>query len=323
MNTLLAIEPEIRDTIAAGGPVVALESTLIAHGMPYPHNLDTARRLMQIIRKEGAVPALIAINRGRILVGVSETDLQQIAEARDVSKISRRDIPAAIVAGGLAATTVASTMFCASLAGIRIFATGGIGGVHRGADHTFDVSADLDELARTPVAVVSAGAKAILDLPKTLEYLETRGVPVVGYGTDEFPAFFSVSSGLRLSARCDTPEEAAALLVTQDTLGFSSGLVIANPIPREHAIPFEEIDTLIEKAVVEAGRSNVRGKAVTPYLLQKLVEWTGGRSLAANMALVEHNARIGAAIAVAYSRRRAMMASARGATTAPDHGADI
>ena len=311
MNPLFAIEPEVRDTIAAGGPVVALESTLIAHGMPYPRNLETARRLIGVIRQEGAVPALIAINRGRILVGVSDADLQQIANGQNVSKVSRRDIPAALLSGGLAATTVASTMVCAHLAGIRIFATGGIGGVHRGAAQSFDISADLDEFARTPVAVISAGAKAILDLPRTLEYLETRGVPVVGYGTDRFPAFFSVSSGLPLSARCDTPDEVASLLVTQDALGFSSGLLVANPIPREHAIPFEEIDAVIERAVAEADRIHVSGKDLTPYLLQKLVDWTGGRSLTANIALVEHNAKVGAAIAVAYSRRRATTASPR------------
>jgi pseudouridylate synthase len=309
MNTLLTIDSEVHEAIAAGGPVVALESTLIAHGMPYPQNLETAYRLIAIIRKEGAVPALIAINKGRILIGTSDAELRQIAEGTSVAKISRRDIPGALLSGGLAATTVASTMACAHLAGIRIFATGGIGGVHRGAAQSFDISADLDELARTPVAVITAGAKAILDLPRTLEYLETRGVPVVGYGTDSFPAFFSVSSDLPLSARCDTPEDVAAFLMTQDTLRFTTGTVIANPIPSEHALPFKEMDVAIEKAVAETARNNITGKAVTPFLLQKLVEWTGGRSLTANIALAEHNAKVGADIAIAYSRRRATRCS--------------
>jgi pseudouridylate synthase len=311
MDTLLTIDPEVREAIAAGGPVIALESTLIAHGMPYPQSLETAYRLIAIIRKEGAVPALIAINKGRILIGTSDAELRQIAEGTSVAKISRRDIPGALLSGGLGATTVASTMACAHLAGIRIFATGGIGGVHRGAAESFDISADLDELARTPVAVITAGAKAVLDLARTLEYLETRGVPVVGYGTDSFPAFFSVSSGLPLSARCDTPEDVAALLITQDTLRFTTGTVIANPIPSKHALPFEEMDVAIEKAAAEAARNHITGKAVTPFLLQKLVEWTGGRSLTANIALAEHNAKVGAAIAIAYSRRRAGHALAR------------
>ena len=306
MNTLLTIDPEVREAIAAGGPVVALESTLVAHGMPYPQNLETAYQLIAIIRKEGAVPALIAINKGQILIGTSDLELRQIAAGTGVAKISRRDIPGAILSGGLAATTVASTMACAHLAGIRIFATGGIGGVHRSAAQSFDISADLDELARTPVAVITAGGKAILDLPRTLEYLETRGVPVIGYGTDSFPAFFSVSSGLPLSARCDTPEDVAAFLRIQDTLSFTTGTVIANPIPSEHALPFEEMDVAISRAVTEAAHNNITGKAVTPFLLQKLVELTGGRSLTANIALAEHNAKLGAAIAVAYSRQCAV-----------------
>ena len=310
MNTLLTIDPKVREAIAAGGPVVALESTLVAHGMPYPQNLETAHRLIAIIRKEGAVPALVAINKGRLLIGTSDLELQQIAAGTGVAKVSRRDIPAAILSGGLAATTVASTMACAHLAGIRIFATGGIGGVHRGAAQSFDISADLDELARTPVAVITAGAKAILDLPRTLEYLETRGVPVIGYATDSFPAFFSVSSGLPVSARCDTPEDVASFLRIQDTLGFTTGTVIANPIPSEHALPFKVMDVAIEQAVAEAARNNITGKAVTPFLLQKLVELTGGRSLTANIALAENNAKLGAAIAVAYSRRGAASSNA-------------
>lgn len=304
MDTPLAIDPELHDALATGGPVVALESTLIAHGMPYPQNLEIARRLLAAVRAEGAMPAIIAVNEGRIRIGLAEPELQRLTQDAGVPKISRRDIPWALGAGGLAATTVAATMACAHLARIRIFATGGIGGVHRGAERSFDISADLDEFARTPVAVVSAGAKAILDLPRTLEYLETRGVPVIGYRTDTFPAFFSTSSGLPLPARCDTPEEIAALLIAQDRLGFATGTLIANPIPVQHALPFDEMDAVIERAVAEAADRGIAGKEVTPYLLRRLVEWTGGRSLAANMALAENNARVAAAIAMAYSRQR-------------------
>ncbi len=304
MNPLLTIDPALREALAAGAPVVALESTLIAHGLPYPQNLETSHRLLAIIREEGALPALIAVNKGRIVIGLSEEELRQLATASHVAKISRRDIPAALLSGELAATTVASTMACAHLAGIRIFATGGIGGVHRGAPQTFDISADLEELSRTPVAVITAGAKAILDLPRTLEYLETRGVPVIGYRTDTFPAFFCASSGLALTARYDTAEEIAALLLTQDALRFESGTVIANPIPNDQALPFEEMERIIDEAVAEAARNNITGKAVTPFLLRKLVDSTHGRSLRANMALLENNARLGAAIAVAYSRQR-------------------
>lgn len=311
MNTLLKIDPEIRDVLADGGPVVALESTLIAHGMPYPQNLETAQRLMSAIRSKGAVPALVAIDSGRILIGVTDSDLERIADGSSVAKVSKRDIPDALSSRVLAATTVASTMACAHLAGIRIFATGGIGGVHRGAEETFDISADLDEFGRTPVAVVTTGAKAILDLPKTLEYLETRGVPIIGYTTDYFPAFFAVSSGLRLSARYDTPESVAAFLRMQDQLGFETGTVVANPIPKEHALPFEEMEAAIEKAVAEAERHGIMGKAVTPFLLQKLVNWTDGRSLSANIALAENNARLGAAIAVAYSNQGKLLSSKR------------
>ena len=310
MNSLVSMTPEVRAAIETGRPVVALESTLIAHGMPYPRNLEMAQRLVAIVRKEGAVPAIIAVGRGRILVGLDDADLQRIAEARDVAKISSRKIAAFLASGKMGATTVASTMACAHLAGIRVFATGGIGGVHRGAESTFDISADLDEFARTPVAVVSAGAKAILDLPKTLEYLETKGVPVLGYRTDTFPAFFSRSSGLPLAVRCDTPDEAASVLLMQDKLGFGAGTLIANPIPQEHAMPEAEIEAAIERAVAEATRKGIAGKEVTPYLLAALVRLTEGRSLAANMALAEHNTRVGAEIAKAYARLRREMSTA-------------
>jgi pseudouridine-5'-phosphate glycosidase len=304
MHPLLAMTPDVRAALDERRPVVALESTLIAHGMPFPHNLEVARRLTRAIEEEGAVAAIIAVGHGRILVGLDQADLQRIAEARDVAKISTREIAAFVASRRLGATTVAATMTCARLAGIRIFATGGIGGVHRGAEQSFDVSADLEELGRTPVAVVSAGAKAILDLPKTLEYLETKGVPVVGYGTDLFPAFFSRSSGLALPLRCDTPQEVAAILLAQDRLGFGAATLIANPIPEAHALPEAEAEAAIGRALAEAASRGVAGKALTPFLLDALVRLTDGRSLAANMALAEHNARIGARIAVAYADAR-------------------
>jgi len=303
MNSLLSIAPEVSAALAAGRPVVALESTIISHGMPYPQNLEMAQRVEGIIREEGAVPATIAVADGRIHVGLDEALLHRLATAKDVAKLSRRDLAGILASGGLGATTVAATMIAAHLAGIRVFATGGIGGVHRGAETSFDVSADLDELARTPVAVVCAGAKSILDLPKTLEYLETRGVPVIGYGTDTLPAFFSRSSGLALALRRDTPEEVAALLDAQAALGFPAGAVIANPIPEAHALPEAEIDAAITSALADAGREGVGGKDVTPYLLARIVALTGGRSLTANIALVEHNARLGARIAKALAAR--------------------
>ena len=301
MNSLLSIAPEVSAALAAGHPVVALESTIISHGMPYPQNLEMARRVEAIIREEGAVPATIAVADGRIHVGLDEALLERLATAKDVAKLSRRDMGAILASGGLGATTVAATMIAAHLAGIRVFATGGIGGVHRGAETSFDISADLEELARTPVAVVCAGAKSILDLPKTLEYLETRGVPVIGYGTDTLPAFFCRSSGLALALRRDTPEEVAALLAAQSTLGFPAGAVIANPIPEAHAMPEAEIDAVIASALADADREGIAGKAVTPYLLARIVALTEGRSLIANIALVEHNARVGARIAKALA----------------------
>ena len=301
MNRLLSIAPEVSAALAAGRPVVALESTIISHGMPYPQNLEMARRVEAIIREEGAVPATIAVADGRIHVGLDDALLERLATAKGVAKLSRRDMGAILASGGLGATTVAATMIGAHLAGIRVFATGGIGGVHRGAETSFDISADLEELARTPVAVVCAGAKSILDLPKTLEYLETRGVPVIGYGTDTLPAFFCRSSGLALALRRDTPEEVAALLAAQATLGFPAGAVIANPIPEANALPEAEIDAAITSALADAEREGIAGKAVTPYLLARIVALTQGRSLTANIALVEHNARVAARIARAWA----------------------
>jgi pseudouridine-5'-phosphate glycosidase len=301
MNSLLSAAPEVSAALAAGHPVVALESTIISHGMPYPQNLEMARRVEAIIREEGAVPATIAVADGRIHVGLGDALLERLATAKDVAKLSRRDMGAILASGGLGATTVSATMIAAHLAGIRVFATGGIGGVHRGAETSLDISADLEELARTPVAVVCAGAKSILDLPKTLEYLETRGVPVIGYGTDTLPAFFCRSSGLALALRRDTPEEVAAMLAAQAVLGFPAGAVIANPIPEAHALPEAEIDAVITAALADADRDGIAGKAVTPYLLARIVELTEGRSLIANIALVENNARVGARIAKALA----------------------
>ncbi len=311
MNSLLTLAPEVRSALEAGQPVVALESTLIAHGMPYPQNLEMAGRLSAAVRQEAAVPAIVAVGRGRILIGLNEADLQRIAEARDVAKISSREIAPFLASGRMGATTVASTMACAHLAGIRVFSTGGIGGVHRGAESTFDISADLDEFARTPMAVISAGAKAILDLPKTLEYLETKGVPVLGYGTNTFPAFFCRSSGLPLQLRCDTPDEVASVLLMQDRLGFGMGTLIANPIPEEHALPEQEIEAAIAHALSAAESQGITGKEVTPYLLARLVKLTKGRSLAANMALAEHNAKVAAQIAGAYARQRVQAAASK------------
>ncbi|GAB4376233.1 MAG: hypothetical protein Kow00114_39840 [Kiloniellaceae bacterium] len=301
MKQYLRILPEVRRALADGRPVVALESTIITHGMPAPRNLETARAVEAAVRAGGAVPATIALLDGRIAVGLDGEDLARLAGEKEVAKVSRADLPAVLAAGGARATTVAATMICADLAGIRVFATGGIGGVHRGAEQSFDVSADLQELGRTPVAVVSAGAKAILDLPKTLEVLETLGVPVIGYQTDDLPAFYSRTSGLKAPLRCDSAAEIAAVMAAKWELDLGGGLVIANPIPAEHEIPAEAIAGHIETALAEAAAQGIAGKAVTPFLLARLEQLTGGASLDANVALVVNNARLAAAIAVAYA----------------------
>jgi pseudouridylate synthase len=281
--------------------VVALESTIISHGLPAPLNLETARQLEAELRAGGAVPATVALMDGRIRVGLSGEDLDRLAGEEKVAKVSRADLPAVLAAGAIGATTVAATMICAALAGIRVFATGGIGGVHRGAAESFDVSADLQELGRTPVAVVCAGAKAILDLPKTLEVLETLGVPVIGYGCDSLPAFYSRDSGLAVPLRCDTAAEIAQVMAAKWELGLGGGLVIANPIPAEQEIPAAEVAAWIDAALAEAGRQGIRGKEVTPFLLARLEALSGGASLEANVALVLNNARLAAAIAAAYA----------------------
>jgi len=305
MHPLLQLSPEITAAQAHGKPVVALESTIIAHGMPHPQNVETAREVEALIRAEGAVPATIAVFGGRIHVGLAAEELERLATSREVAKVSRRDLPQVLAAGGIGATTVAATMIAAQLAGIRVFVTGGIGGVHRGAETSFDISADLTELARTPVAVVCAGAKSILDLGLTLEYLETQGVPVIGYRTERFPAFFTRDSGLPVDFRLDEPEEVARLLATQWELGYPGGAVVANPIPEAAALAREEVDAFIDQALKEAARQGVSGKRITPFLLDRIKQLSGGRSLVANIALVKHNAQVGARIAVALQNTRA------------------
>ena len=295
----LSFSPEVAEARAAGRPLVALESTVITHGLPRPQNLDLARRLEATVRQHGATPATVALLGGEIKVGLTAAELDYLANAEGVVKVSRRDYPIVMAKKLDGGTTVAGTMMAAAWAGIQVFATGGIGGVHRG-DHA-DVSADLPELSRTPVAVVCAGAKSILDLPATLEWLETAGVPVVGYGTDEFPAFYARSSGLRLAdcARADTPAEAAELIRARWALGQAGGVLIVYPIPAEAAIPNAEIDAVIERALWEAEAQGVTGKDVTPFLLAQVMELTYGRSLRANLALLENNARLAAQIAAA------------------------
>jgi pseudouridylate synthase len=297
----LKISSEVRDALAARRPVVALETTIVTHGMPYPENVATARSVESEIRALGAVPATIAVMGGAIRVGLSEAELDALATAGNVLKLSRNDLAYALATGQPGATTVAATMICARLAGIRVFATGGIGGVHRGAETSFDISADLEELARTAVAVVCAGAKALLDLPKTLEYLETRGVPVIGYHTGEFPAFWSRSSGLPVPLRMDSTSEIARMLDLKWSLGLEGGAVVANPVDAAAEIPAAEMSRYIETAVAEAAARGIAGKAVTPFILARLVEITNGRSLRTNIALVQSNARLAAGLAAEWA----------------------
>lgn len=301
MNALVSMNPEVQEALEQGKPVVALESTIISHGMPYPQNVEMANQMEQIIRDSGAVPATIAIIDGKIQVGLNEEQLELMATAEDVAKVSRRDMAQVLASKKLGATTVATTMIGAHLAGIKVFVTGGIGGVHRGYEEHMDVSADLEELAQTPVTVVCAGAKAILDLPRTLEYLETKGVPVLGYGTDYLPAFFSSTSENRLNARVDSPKEVANIMKYSNDLSFEGGILVTNPIPTEKEIPAEEINGIIDQALIEERKAGVKGKDSTPFLLAKIVELTEGKSLEANIALVYNNARVGAEIAVAYA----------------------
>lgn len=297
MDRFLTIGDEVASALAARKPVVALETTILSHGMPYPRNLQTANDVERIVREAGAVPATIAILGGRIRVGLTAAELERVGTAKDVLKLSRADLPYALAAGKDGATTVAATMICAHLAGIRVFATGGIGGVHRGFDRTMDVSADLEELARTPVVVVCAGAKALLDLPRTLELLETLGVPAIAYGSDEFPAFWSRQSGLRAPLRLDSPAEIARFANVKRDLGLTGATLIVNPIPEPDEIPSTEMARHIEIAVSEAQKAGVSGKAVTPWLLDRILQLSGGKSLEANVALVKNNARLAARIA--------------------------
>ena len=293
----LVISEEVAAAVAAGGAVVALESTIVSHGMPWPQNLETALEVEDIIRAGGAVPASIAVLGGKLRVGLRKSELEALAHAEDVLKLSRADLSYGIVSGRAGATTVAATMIVAKLAGIAVFATGGIGGVHRGAAETFDISADLHELARTEVIVVAAGAKALLDLPKTLEVLETLGVPVVAYGSDEFPAFWSRASGLPAPLRLDRPAEIAALRRARAELGLAGGMLVANPVPAADEIPASEMESYIAAAQADAVRERITGKAVTPFLLTRIFELTKGRSLVTNIALIKSNARLGAEIA--------------------------
>ena len=294
----LSFSSEVEHARADGTPVVALESTIITHGMPYPQNIETAQRVEDAVRAEGAVPATIAIMDRVVKVGLDATELDALAQTEDVAKLSRADLAHCLASGRTGATTVAATMICAHLAGIRVFATGGIGGVHRGASESFDISADLQELARTPVAVVSAGAKAILDIPKTLEVLETLGVPVIVYGQDDLPAFWSRTSGLSAPLRCDTAEEIAKTMAMRETLGLTGGHLIANPIPTAEEISIETLAPIIAQASVEAENRGITGKAVTPFLLARIFELTEGRSLKANIALILNNAQLAAKIAI-------------------------
>jgi pseudouridylate synthase len=301
LDTTLLIREDVAAALHAGRPVVALESTVIAHGLPRPQNLETARAMEAAVREEGVVPATIAIMDGRLVAGLSSEQLATFATTDGIAKVSRADLAAVLAARQTGATTVAATVLIATRAGIRVFATGGIGGVHRGAELSFDISADLPELARTPVAVVCAGAKAILDLPRTLEVLETFGVPITGYRTNKFPAFYVEDSGLPLQSRVDTPVEAARLMQIHWEMGLSSGIVFCNPPPSASALRKHEVDTWIAQALQSAAAAEIRGKAVTPYLLDYLAKTSGGKTLETNIALLVNNARVAAQIAKAYS----------------------
>ena len=299
MQQFLLYSPEVAAARAAGKAIVALQSTIISHGMPYPENVQMAREVEQIIRDAGAVPATIAIMDGKICIGLNEQQLELLGTSPDAMKVSRRDLPFVLAQRKLGATTVAATMICAELAGISVFVTGGIGGVHRGAETSFDISADLQELAHTSVAVVCAGVKSILDIGLTLEYLETYGVPVVSVGQRGFPAFFTRESGFNADFQLDTPAEQAAFIHTKWQLGLKGGVVVSNPVPAAEAMPKEEIDAITEQALQEAEAQGITGKQVTPFLLSRIKQLTDGRSLATNIALVKNNARCGAALALA------------------------
>jgi pseudouridylate synthase len=302
MKDYLSISDEVREALNNGLPVVALETTIISFGLPSPYNIETAIEMEDIIRRHGAVPATIGILDGKIKIGLTKEEIETFATSSSIIKVSRRDIPYALSSKKMGATTIAGTMVASNLAGIKVFATGGLGGVHRKGEITWDISADLTEMSRSNVTVVSSGAKAILDLRRTLEYLETIGVPVIGYQTDKFASFYSRQSGLSADFRSDTPFEVASVMDAKWKLGLTGGILVANPVPEEDEIPFSEIDIYIEQAIQEAAEEGITGKELTPYLLQNINRLTQGRSLSTNLSLVRNNAKVGAQIAVAYQQ---------------------
>lgn len=301
ISEFLHIHPEVSFALEQGKPVVALESTIISHGMPFPENLETTRELCEIIRDKGCVPAIVAVADGKLHMGIDEGLLQRLATENNVLKVSRRDMPLALTTNSIGATTVSGTLIAAHLAGVKVFVTGGIGGVHRGAELSLDVSADLEELAVSDVVVVSAGIKSILDLEKTIEVLETKGVPVIGYGTDELPAFYTRTSGIKLVARADSPEEVARAMKIKWSLGLRGSILIANPIPEEFEADSVMIAKAVDDAVIMASEQGVKGKEITPFVLKQIAKSTSGKSLAANVALVKNNAIVGAEIAAAFA----------------------
>ena len=306
-DLFLDVAADVADALAKQRPVVALESTIVSHGMPYPRNVETALSVQQAVRDNGAIPATIAVLGGELKVGLTEDEISHLGKSGErVVKTSRRDLPFIVSAKSDGATTVAATMIIAAMAGIRVFATGGIGGVHRGAEETMDISADLEELARSNVAVVCAGIKSVLDIGRSLEYLETRGVPVIGYRTDELPAFYTRASGFGVDHRADSPTDIAEIVRTKWNMGLAGGLVIANPIPEDHALRNHEIDGVIDRAIEAMNRNGITGKDTTPFLLARIAEETGGRSLDANIALVLNNAQLAAKIAPPLCNRRFM-----------------
>ena len=304
MNHLIELHPDVKAALDSNKPVIALESTIISHGMPYPQNIEMAKKVEDIVREGGATPATIAIMDGKIKVGLDEASLEKLGNSEGVAKVSRRDLAEIVATKRIGATTVASTMICAEMAGIKFFVTGGIGGVHRGVEDTMDISADLDELGKTDVAVICAGAKSILDLDRTMEYLETKGVPVIGYKTDVLPAFFTRTSDIKLNTTADSTEEIASIIKAKHDLELGGGTVIANPILESDELPKEYIDQIVMEAVQEAEEKGIGGKDSTPFLLGKIVEKTEGKSLEANIKLVYNNAKVGTQIAVDYFNKQ-------------------
>ena len=298
----LDVKPEIAQALAEGKPVVGLESTILSHGMPYPQNMEFAAKVEEIVRAEGAVPATTAIIGGKLKVGLTQDELMMMCNPKDIGKVSRRDVATYLATGKTGATTVTTTMMILAMAGIKVFATGGIGGVHRHGEVTMDISADLQELANTPVCVVCAGAKSLLDIGRTLEYLETFGVPVLGYRTDELPAFYCKSSGFKLDYRCETPEEIAKIIYTKWDLGLKGGALVGNPIPDEYALDFDAMEKVITEAIAEADENGVRGKDITPFLLSRIKDMTEGVSFASNLQLAYNNARLASKIAMALTK---------------------